>query len=47
MGGILWLYQRQVLFFICTPDTDVTENSPSDCSLIAGHKKKKKKTRKF
>ena len=39
MGGILWLYQTQGLFIICAPDTDVTEDSDSDCSLTAGHKK--------
>ena len=40
MGGILWLYQYQELFIICAPDTDVTENSHSDYSWTAGHKKK-------
>ena len=39
MGGILWPYQTQGLFIICVPDTDVTENSHSDCSLTVGHKK--------
>ena len=38
MGGILWLYQTQELFIICTPDRDVTENSHGDCSWIAGIK---------
>ena len=39
MGGILWLYQTQGLFIICAPDTDVTENSLSDCLWTDGLKK--------
>ena len=42
MGGILWVYQTQGLFIICVPDTDVTENSHSDCSWTAAHQKKNK-----
>ena len=38
MGSILSLYQIQVLFMICVPDEDVTENSHRDCSWKAGHK---------
>ena len=38
MGGILWLYQTQRFYIICAPDTDVTENSYSDCSGTAGDK---------
>ena len=34
----MWLYQTQGLFIIYAPDTNVTENSYSDCS----QKKKKK-----
>ena len=43
MVVILWLYQTLELFIICTPDTDVTEDSHYDCSLTAGHKKNKNK----
>ena len=38
MGVILWLYQTLGLFIICTPDTDVTENSQGYCLLTADHK---------
>ena len=37
MSSILWLYQTQGLFIICVPDTDVTENSHSNCSWKAGY----------
>ena len=41
MGGILWLYQTQGLFITCAPDTDMTDDSHSDCSLTVGHQKEK------
>ena len=37
MNSILWLYQSQELFIICAPDTDVTENSHSDCLWTPGY----------
>ena len=43
IGGILWLYQTQGLFIISSPDTNVTEDSHSDCSLTAGHEKKQQR----
>ena len=43
MDGISWLYQIQRLFIICSPGTDVTDDSHGDCSLTAGHKKTPKK----
>ena len=39
MGYILWLYQTQGLFIICTPDTDTTEDSYGKCICTTGHTK--------
>ena len=46
MGGILWQYQTQVLFIICPPDTDVTENSHSGSRKKQKQKNKKKNPNK-
>ena len=35
------IYQTQGLFTICALDTDVTDDSHGDCSLTAGHPRKK------
>ena len=40
IGSILWLYQTQGLFIICTLDTDVTENTHGKGSFTAGHTQK-------
>ena len=41
MGCILWLYQTQELFIICTLNIDMTENSYGKSSRTAGQKRKK------